>query len=126
MSCPPRPDPALHLPPGIFHTRHIASAHSLRNKCCTFPPVIATIPEMAEENKKRKDELQREERSTSLILCQFTVLFQCVLIEWTHPSTRRRFTEQASRFHHGNSHMTFSVKKKKKSVCGDKKGGKAG
>lgn len=83
MSCPPRPDPAVHLPPGIFHTRHIAGDQSLRNKCCTSPPLNVTIPEMAKKNTR--DELQTKEASRTLILCQFTVLFQCAL-ERTHPS----------------------------------------
>lgn len=80
MSCPSRLDPAVHLPPGIFHSKHIAGDQSLRNKCCTFPPLDATIPEMA-----KKDELQAKETIRTLILCQFTVLFLCAP-ERTHPS----------------------------------------
>lgn len=37
MSCPPRLDPAVHLPPGMFHTRHIAGDQSLRNENVARP-----------------------------------------------------------------------------------------
>lgn len=65
MFCPPRPDPAVHLPPGIFHTRHIAGDQSLRNKCSTSPPLKGRIPKMA-----KKDELQtkRAERNTDPLI----------------------------------------------------------
>lgn len=81
MSCPPRLDPALHLPPGIFHTRHIAGDQSLRNKRCTFPPVNIPTPETI----KKRWTPDKNSRAATLILSQFTVLFQCAL-ERTHPS----------------------------------------
>lgn len=37
------------------------------------------------QKKNTRDELQTKEASRTLILCQFTVLFQCAL-ERTHPS----------------------------------------
>lgn len=49
MLCPPSLDPAVHLPPGIFHARHIAGDQSLRKKCCTSPPLYVTIPEVAKK-----------------------------------------------------------------------------
>ncbi len=62
MSCPSRLDPAVHLPPGIFHTRHIAGDQSPKNKCCTFPPLNATIPKMA---KQRMNSRQKKAEETT-------------------------------------------------------------
>lgn len=85
MSCPPRPDPAVHLPPGIFHTRHIAGDQSLRNKCSTSPPLKGTIPKMAKKKEKKRWTPDRKSWAEHGSSYQFNVLFQCAL-DRVHPS----------------------------------------
>lgn len=127
MPCPLRMDPAVHLPPGIFHTRHIAGDERKfqknKNKCSTSPPLIG-IPEMASKrmqiqtkrrNLKKKGK-KKISAATTAPLVSSLCLFQCVPYASTHhpallhragiPFSPRRVT-------HGRS-----GRKKKKSVRG--------
>lgn len=68
MSCPPRLDPAVHLPPGIFHTRHIAGAQGLTgNKSSTFPHHQMQLFQRisSSQTNKQKRESRAQHRSVS-------------------------------------------------------------
>lgn len=72
MSCSLTMNPAVHLPPGIFHTRRIAKVIKGKKKwwCTSSNRWMEQFQMWGKENSRQK------RRSLS---CQFTILFQCAL-----------------------------------------------